>query len=80
MAAEIRPLNETLFRPRRPVNESVPAVTVRVQVGLWRLLWVWVTQRRLTLRPLSFWVNARLTLAGSLSVNEKTVPTGCLWL
>jgi hypothetical protein len=46
---------------------------VAILVGL-------ATHRPLTSRPLSAWVNAKLTLADSLSVSEKMVPIGCLCL
>jgi hypothetical protein len=49
---------------------------VRLQEGLWRLFLVCATHLPLTLRPASFWVNAKLTLACSLRVKENVVPTG----
>ena len=79
-AAEMRPWKETLFSPLWPVKESVPAVTLRLQEGLWRFFVVRAAQCPLAVRPSTLWVKAKLTLACSLSTNEKTVPSGGLFL
>src|SRR6266567_3603866 len=53
-----RPWKRTLWLLGSTVNDSTPRVRVRVHRGLLRFLTVGATQRPLTLRPGSRWVNA----------------------
>ena len=70
----MRPSKCTWLGPGRAVNLIVPAATVRVQRGRWRLSLVGLTQRCWALRPGAFFVNANATVARWLRVNEKVVP------
>jgi hypothetical protein len=71
----MRPSKRTLLGPGRAVNVNVPAATVRVQRRRWRLCRPGATQWCWTLRPGAVFVNANPTVARSLRVNEKIVPT-----
>ena len=54
----------------------MPAVTVRVQRGLFLFFLVCATHFFPTLRPLAGSVNVNVTLAGTLRLKEKVVPRG----
>ena len=73
---ESRPANFTEFLPDLPASLIVPRVTVSAHDGFLRFLAVCVTHLPATLRPWPAWVNLRVTVAVSLSVNENLVPTG----
>jgi hypothetical protein len=75
---EIRPWKATLFNPLWPMKESVPCVTVRLQLLLCRFRLVWGTQLPPTRRPATCWVKAKLTTACWLRTNLNVVPTGGL--
>src|ERR1700678_231463 len=72
----MRPWNATSSVPLWPAKESVPAVTVCPQAGLRRFFSLCATHLPLTLRPLTRWVKLKVTVACSLSENEKVVPVG----
>jgi hypothetical protein len=76
LEAEIRPWKRTKLVPAWPAKESVPVVTLRVQRLRFSFSGVLAAHLRPTLRPLSSWVNLKLTDACSLSENENVVPVG----
>ena len=76
LCVEIGPSKRTLFVPAWAENLSVPATTVRVQRRLFLFLLARARQAFLNLRPLACCVNTKLTLAGTLRLNEKVVPRG----
>src|SRR4051812_3436506 len=72
----MRPWKVTRLVPVWPLIESLPRITVRLQLGRLRFFRVVATQRPLTLRPPIFWVKVNAMVVGSSTVSEKTVPTG----
>src|SRR5277367_5308876 len=76
----MRPSKATLSVPAPAENASVPATIVRVQRALPLFSLVWATQRLALRRPGALVVYTNATLAGSLRLNEKIVPSGGLLL
>jgi hypothetical protein len=76
----MRPRKKTLFVPLWPMNDSASRVTVSLRAGFEWFLLVFATHLPMSLRPLTVWVKKSLTVACSLSVKEKVVPTGGFFL
>ena len=74
----MRPWKATLLVALWPLNESVPAVTVRVHLLCTAPPPLWARHLLPTLRPLTRRVKLNVTLACWLSEKEKTLPTGGL--
>src|SRR5580704_16381286 len=72
----MRPWNATLLVPLWPAKESVPATAVRLQAAIRRFFSVCATHVPPTLRPPMRWVKLKVTVACSLSENQKVVPVG----
>src|SRR5712692_10080423 len=72
----MRPWKRTVFVPRWPVKERVPASRSRVHLRALRFLRVGATHLFLTLRPGLGEKNASCTGAARLSANVILVPTG----
>ena len=75
----MRPWKATLFVPLWPMNDKVPAATVRLQPGLRRFFLVCATHLPLILRPLTRWAKLKLIAAGTFSEKENVVPTGAFF-